>query len=83
MGFEKKAMGAVCAICGAALLWNCVHPNVECRREQLCEQPALHQDDVPQRKPAPVRTTGFVEHVTSASATSALGPLFYVVKKQT
>jgi|SoimicmetaTmtHMA_FD_contig_31_25981339_length_459_multi_2_in_0_out_0_1 hypothetical protein len=84
MGFEKKSTGTVCALCGAVLAWNCVHTEIECRRDQLCAQPALHQPDMPERHPAQQRTTGFVVAVTSTSATSSLGSLgtlFYLPRK--
>jgi hypothetical protein len=79
MRFNAKLTGAICAVCGAVLLANSAHPNLECRpRIELCAPPAIHLQDLPEKDPAPVRTTGLIEVVASSSASLSLGAMPFV-----
>lgn len=68
MRFEKKIIGAVCAICGAALL-NAGQPHSDCQpKVELCAPAAKHLDDDQHRDPAPQRTRAVIEILASSTA---------------
>lgn len=83
MAPEKKLVGGVCAICGAAIL-NAAQPHPDCRpvvveaRAIACPPPLFHQPDNPHRHPAHgEREFRIVVATTSVSDTGDLGQLFW------
>jgi hypothetical protein len=59
----------VCLLCGAALVGNSLHTNIECTpRSGLCEQQPAHLPDLPHKNPERTRTV-LVSVVTSAADT--------------
>ena len=75
MQFEKKKFGAVCAICGAAVL-NAAQPHHECRgvvvqaERIVCPPPLFHQPDNPHKHPAPLEARGLTVTVSTSASVS-------------
>jgi hypothetical protein len=71
----KKMLGAVCAICGAAVL-NAAQPHHECRsvvvlaERVMCPPPLFHQPDNPHRHPGPLEARSLTVSVSTSVAPS-------------
>lgn len=76
MDIGKKG---VCLVCGVAIIAGSYHAHPECRPTvELCAPTAIHQVDLPQREPAPVRTINLSVVASTTSSASFDLPSFVV-----
>lgn len=80
MEIGKKS---VCLVCGAAVIAGSYHSHPECRPTvELCAPAAIHQTDLPQREPGPVRTLKLSVVASTTSSASFDLPGFVLRRSQ-